>query len=91
MLERLSKMPDFIDAGRGLSGLLCLGSASLATIASVVAAPAPAPPVSKAVVEEMLVPIGGIDQWVAIRGDDSDNPVVLVLHGPRRCLESLCR
>ena len=27
------------------------------------------------------VPIGGIDQWVSIRGSDRDNPVLLMLHG----------
>jgi pimeloyl-ACP methyl ester carboxylesterase len=35
----------------------------------------------KAVKEEMFVPIGGIDQWITIKGDDDDNPVVLFLHG----------
>ena len=28
-----------------------------------------------------FVRIGGIDQWVQIRGEDRDNPVLLVLHG----------
>jgi proline iminopeptidase len=27
------------------------------------------------------VRIGGIDQWITIRGDDRRNPVLLVLHG----------
>ncbi len=27
------------------------------------------------------VKIGGIDQWVTIRGDDRRNPILLVLHG----------
>jgi pimeloyl-ACP methyl ester carboxylesterase len=31
--------------------------------------------------EEMFVQIGGIDQWITIKGDDRDNPVVLFLHG----------
>ncbi len=31
--------------------------------------------------EAMFVNIGGIDQWVHIRGEDRDNPVILVLHG----------
>ncbi|MEV4753814.1 alpha/beta hydrolase [Micromonospora sp. NPDC049559] len=31
--------------------------------------------------EERFVRIGGIDQWVQIRGEDRDNPVLLVLHG----------
>jgi pimeloyl-ACP methyl ester carboxylesterase len=31
--------------------------------------------------EKMFVPIGGIEQWVTIKGADRSNPVVLVLHG----------
>ena len=31
--------------------------------------------------ETGFVPIGGIDQWVAIRGDDRSNPAILYLHG----------
>ena len=31
--------------------------------------------------EEMFVRIGGIDQWITIKGDDRTNPVVLFLHG----------
>jgi len=33
------------------------------------------------IVEERFVKIGGIDQWIGIRGEDSNNPVLLVLHG----------
>lgn len=42
------------------------------------ALPAAAP---KPVKEEMFVRIGGIDQWITIKGDDRDNPAVLFLHG----------
>jgi pimeloyl-ACP methyl ester carboxylesterase len=31
--------------------------------------------------EAMFVKIGGIDQWVQIRGENTNNPVLLVLHG----------
>jgi pimeloyl-ACP methyl ester carboxylesterase len=31
--------------------------------------------------ESMFVPIGGINQWITIRGTSRDNPVVLFLHG----------
>jgi pimeloyl-ACP methyl ester carboxylesterase len=31
--------------------------------------------------EEMFVRIGGIDQWITIKGNDRNNPVVLFLHG----------
>jgi pimeloyl-ACP methyl ester carboxylesterase len=33
------------------------------------------------IVEDRFVPIGGIEQWIGIRGEDRDNPVLLVLHG----------
>ena len=35
----------------------------------------------KLIEEAKYVKIGGIEQWVTIRGEDQDNPVVLVLHG----------
>jgi pimeloyl-ACP methyl ester carboxylesterase len=33
------------------------------------------------IVEQRFVSIGGIDQWIQIRGEDRANPVLLVLHG----------
>lgn len=33
------------------------------------------------IAEERFVPIGGIDQWVVIRGADCANPVVVMVHG----------
>jgi proline iminopeptidase len=33
------------------------------------------------IVEERFVKIGGIDQWIGIRGEDESNPVLLVVHG----------
>lgn len=33
------------------------------------------------IVEELFVPIGGIDQWISIRGEDRNNPALLVIHG----------
>jgi pimeloyl-ACP methyl ester carboxylesterase len=33
------------------------------------------------IVEERFVRVGGIDQWIEIRGEDRNNPVLLVLHG----------
>jgi len=36
--------------------------------------------------EESFVPIGGIEQWISIRGENRHNPVLLVLHGgPGSC------
>lgn len=34
-----------------------------------------------AIVEESFVKMGGIDQWVQIRGQDKNNPVLLILSG----------
>lgn len=34
-----------------------------------------------AIVEEGFVPIGGIEQWISVRGDNRANPVIVVLHG----------
>ncbi len=31
--------------------------------------------------EAMFVEIGGVDQWVTIRGQNRDNPVLFLLHG----------
>jgi pimeloyl-ACP methyl ester carboxylesterase len=33
------------------------------------------------IAQGMFVRIGGIDQWIQIRGEDRENPVLLVLHG----------
>jgi pimeloyl-ACP methyl ester carboxylesterase len=33
------------------------------------------------ILEQRFVPIGGIEQWTLIRGEDRDNPVLLVVHG----------
>ena len=58
-----------------IAATLAIGLALLAFPADTIAAAlAPAN-------EEMFVPIGGIDQWITIKGTDRNNPVVLVLHG----------
>jgi pimeloyl-ACP methyl ester carboxylesterase len=36
---------------------------------------------SRAISEKAFVPIGGIEQWITVKGEDSDNPIVLYLHG----------
>jgi pimeloyl-ACP methyl ester carboxylesterase len=33
------------------------------------------------IVEQRFVTLGGIDQWIQLRGEDRANPVLLVLHG----------
>ena len=41
---------------------------------------------AQGIVEERFVSIGGIDQWISIRGQDHSNPVLLVIHGgPGSC------
>jgi len=40
-----------------------------------------APIVATPIAEDAYVQIGGIEQWMTIRGDDRTNPIVLVLHG----------
>jgi len=48
--------------------------AAVAAAATALAAPTP-------IGEEGFVPIGGIDQWVSIRGRDRSRPAILFLHG----------
>jgi pimeloyl-ACP methyl ester carboxylesterase len=36
---------------------------------------------SRAIDEKMFVSIGGIDQWITIKGQDRHNPILLFLHG----------
>ena len=53
-----------------------------AFVAVALAASKTVPPVDHAPIrEEMYVKIGGIDQWITIKGADRRNPVVLFLHG----------
>lgn len=35
----------------------------------------------RAILEASFVRIGGVDQWIQIRGENRDNPVILFLHG----------
>jgi len=35
----------------------------------------------RAIAEDHFLPLGGLEQWVGIRGEDRRNPVLLVLHG----------
>ena len=57
-----------------ISYALCSLLALVLTAVSAHAVPVP-------VNERMFVPIGGIEQWITIKGQDRANPVLLVLHG----------
>ncbi len=62
--------------------LLALVTLSFAqTVLSQKAAPLLPARAPQAVKEEMFVRIGGIEQWITIKGDDRNNPVLLFLHG----------
>ncbi|MCC3375770.1 alpha/beta fold hydrolase [Cohnella sp. REN36] len=36
---------------------------------------------SNGIVESRFVPIGGMDQWITMRGEDRDHPALLFIHG----------
>lgn len=55
-------------------------SLSFCVLPAGVAAQAPSSTPER-VEEEMFVRIGGIEQWITIKGDNRKNPVVLFLHG----------
>lgn len=41
------------------------------------------------IVDEHYVRVGGIEQWVSIRGEDRTNPALLILHGGPGCSYSI--
>jgi proline iminopeptidase len=53
--------------------------ASFVLLTACVSKPPPAPP--KPIAEASFLTIGGIEQWVTLRGEDDRNPVLLLLHG----------
>ena len=74
-------------AGRGLGalalalGLLVVAALGLRAWLQHQTADTPASHARNGIDEARFVRIGGIDQWITIRGEDRRNPVVLVLHG----------
>jgi pimeloyl-ACP methyl ester carboxylesterase len=44
---------------------------------------------ARGIVEERFVKIGGIEQWIGIRGEDTNNPALLILHGGPGCSYSI--
>jgi pimeloyl-ACP methyl ester carboxylesterase len=65
----------------GLILVLIVGALSYRAIRQHQNATALAIHTTKGIDESMFVPIGGINQWITIRGQNRDNPVVLFLHG----------
>lgn len=66
-------------AFRSLLLLLLFASGLLAETAA--AAASASENSSTAIDETSFVSIGGIDQWISIKGENRDNPVLLVVHG----------
>ena len=73
---------------RGIAPLLGSAFAALAALSAPSGSSAAAPPPprlecreNRAVDEAGFVPIGGIDQWVTIRGTGCAKPIILFLHG----------
>jgi len=59
-----------------------LGASLMVFVAATFAGHAAAQPADPVPIQEgMYVPIGGIEQWITIKGADRGNPVVLFLHG----------
>ena len=65
-----------------LTTLYCAGMLAVTNIAFASMAEQTEPMMSsRAIDEELFVRIGGIDQWITVKGQDRHNPVVLFLHG----------
>jgi len=80
-------MPRLINTARAVEWLLMGLVALVAGILAHYALPQDAAaltmstPAPERVDEKMFVRIGGIEQWITIKGDDRKNPVLLFLHG----------
>jgi len=62
---------------RPLSGSFCVAATLL--LATAIGANAQAP--TAQIDRVLFVPLGGLEQWISIRGEDRSNPVLLVVHG----------
>lgn len=65
----------------GVAGFLFFVPTLLAMVLFGAGANAKAQTPSARIDQTAFVPLGGIDQWISIRGDDRANPVLLVVHG----------
>ncbi|HTS59229.1 MAG TPA: alpha/beta hydrolase [Terriglobales bacterium] len=64
-----------------LVAALLVGSSSSPTLAQNAVAQTSRSRGGDRINEEMFVRIGGIDEWITIKGEDRNNPIVLFLHG----------
>jgi pimeloyl-ACP methyl ester carboxylesterase len=62
---------------RSLSGSWCV--AAILLLATAIGANAQAP--TEQIARVLFVSLGGLEQWISIRGEDRSNPVLLVVHG----------
>src|SRR5229473_2750970 len=62
---------------RPLAGSFCV--AAILLLATAIGANAQAP--TAQIDRVLFVPLGGLEQWISIRGEDRSNPVLLVVHG----------
>jgi hypothetical protein len=62
---------------RPLAGSFCV--AAILLLATAIGANAQAP--TAQIDRVLFVPLGGLEQWISIRGEDRSNPVRLVVHG----------
>jgi pimeloyl-ACP methyl ester carboxylesterase len=62
---------------RARANWACMVSIFLSAVAAIARAQTPTAQID----QKRFVPLGGIDQWISIRGDDRANPVLLVIHG----------
>jgi hypothetical protein len=62
---------------RSLSSSLCV--AAMLLLATAIGANAQAP--TGQIARVLFVSLGGLEQWISIRGEDRSNPVLHVVHG----------
>src|SRR4030095_12538644 len=79
---RLSKQMQHISFPRIDKNPLLLTITSLMLLSPVIAAKLPAPDtVATPIQEARFVTLGGVEQWITIRGASRANPVLLLVHG----------
>jgi len=64
-----------------MNAMLCLLLTTLRLSVVVTAADSGLPNSIASIQEARFVKLGGVDQWITIRGSNRNNPVLLVVHG----------